>query len=155
MIKDVAYFMFFAWGIQALEYLGLIETEASDPVSQAYRAAHQCLQALKDDLVGAAVLSVEPEEVLLCHPGKGEFRIFSRNGQVKRVQGSEDLLLAELGAEGSLKFDNREHVLGVTVLAVMDEGAKHELTFSVPKKARDVPCCPTPSESEMVSSGRA
>ena len=66
----MAIFVAFAWMIEAAEYLGLIETEAQDPESRAYRLAHQGLSLLKSELdcvkPGGARLKVSVPRFLIC-----------------------------------------------------------------------------------------
>lgn len=118
----MAIFVFIAWTVQALEWIGLIETEASDAQSRSYRRSHAALDFVKDALQGQRVQEVGPDKLCLsngqCLELHGDTLVF----------GNRKFFLGEGG--GAHFFRSGEHHLGVHLWAHEDEG-KHRLQASL------------------------
>lgn len=118
----MAIFVFIAWTIQALEFIGLIETEASDAQSKSYRRSHAALDFVKDVLRGHRIEQVGPEKLWLSEKLCLELR-----GETL-VAGSREFYLGEGG--GAHFFRSAENHLGVHLWA-HEDGGKHRLQASL------------------------
>lgn len=129
----MAIFVAFAWMIEAAEYLGLIETEAQDPESRAYRLAHQGLSLLKSELVGAPLEVLGERSVRRAVPQGASSVIESAEGVVKRRRDGECEELLDLGPGGGVNF-HRYGTAGVEVRihARTDDGGAYDLNLILP-----------------------
>lgn len=130
----MAIFVFFAWAIEAAEYLGLIETEAQDPESRAYRLAHQGLALLKTELIGTPV-EILGERRIRKRGTDGALAIIeSRDGLVsRRPRSGEAEPLIDLGPAGGVCFLRfGAAALEVKIHARTEDGGAYDVNLILP-----------------------
>ena len=129
----MAIFVAFAKMIEAAEYLGLIQTEAQDPQSRAYRLAHQGLTLVKDELVGCP-LEVLSEHKVRKSSNQGLVIVESRDGKVTRCpEGAEKELIVELGTDGAgVSFISYGESVEIKIHARTEGGGAHEVNLILP-----------------------
>ena len=131
----MAIFVFFAWMIEAADALGMIEIEAQDPASRAYRLAHHGLDTMKVELLGAPVEFWGEREVRVKRPGYPVCLVVSHpDGSVTRQSdGHASEVLLELGKGGGVDFHHDPRVgLDVHVLARTDDGGSYDVRMTIP-----------------------
>lgn len=129
----MAIFVAFAWMIEAAEYLGLIETEAQDPQSRAYRLAHQGLALFKDELVGARLEVLGEGALRKALPQGGEAVIESTGGLVRRRKEGVCEVLLDLGPGGGVDFRaHRPAGVELHIHARTKDGGAYDLTLILP-----------------------
>jgi hypothetical protein len=126
----VAVFVAFAWMIEAAEYLGLIETEAQDPESRAYRLAHHGLAVLKDELIGTPIEFLGERCVRKKTKGGDQVTIEARGGMVSREDLEEPLL--DLGPGGGVSFLRYGKGLEVKIHARTEDGGAYDVNLILP-----------------------
>lgn len=91
--------------IEAAEYLGLIEVEAQDPASRAYRLAHQALGLMKTELAGVPLEVLGEHRIRKLSPGAAPVVIESADGMVqRRGKDGEFEPIVDLGPGGGVSF---------------------------------------------------
>lgn len=127
----MAIFVAFAWMIEAAECLGLIESEAQDPASRAYRLAHQGLDVIKAELVGAP-LEVLAENCVHKSSTTQEFLLESRDGTVFRRQADQCHPIVSLGPGGSVRFLTHGRGVEVRIQARTEDGGVYDVNLILP-----------------------
>lgn len=127
----MAIFVAFAWMIEAAEYLGLIEIEAQDPQSRAYRLAHQGLALLKSELVGVPIELLDERSVRKVH-NETSTLFSSIDGVIHKSCELTSEVLLDLGPGGGLLFGHSDYGIEVKVQARTDDGGSHDVYLSLP-----------------------
>lgn len=127
----MAIFIAIAWIIEAADYLGLIETEAQDPRSRAYRLAHQVVGCLKRELSGRPWSVEAPDSVLVLRE-EGERRLEVREHELGCFGAGLPDVRHDLGPSGSVHFLARQHALRILVAVRTVDGGAHDLELTIP-----------------------
>lgn len=118
--------------IEAAEYLGLIEIEAQDPESRAYRLAHQGLALMKTELVGSPV-EVLGEHQVRKRAGDGStVTIESRDGMVSRRRQGQSEPIIDLGPGGGISFLRYGKGLEAKIHARTEDGGAYDVNLILP-----------------------
>ncbi len=131
----MAIFVFFAWMIEAANALGLIEIEAQDPASRAYRLAHEGLAEMKTLLVGAPIELLGEHKVRIRRPEQPPVVLESfHDGAVTvRFPDGRSEVLLELGPGGGVHFIRDEQTgLEVRIQARTEDGGSYGMRMVVP-----------------------
>lgn len=135
----MAIFVFFAWMIEAANALGLIEIEAQDPASRAYRLAHEGLAEMKTQLLGAPIELLGEHKVRIRRPEQPPVVLESLpDGTVTmRFPDGRSEALLELGAGGGVDFIRDEQAgLEIRIQACTEDGGSYEMRMVVPPLRR-------------------
>lgn len=124
--------------IEAAEYLGLIQTEAQDPQSRAYRLAHQGLSLMKTELIGSPLEILDEHTVKKDNLDSGSVLIESLEGVVSRVIEQERETIIDLGPGGGVSFVLYGEGVEAKIHARTEDGGAHDLNLILP------PYRPTP-----------
>lgn len=138
----MAIFIFFAWMIEAADALGLIEIEAQDPASRAYRLAHLGLDTLKVELLGAPVEFLGRHEVRVRRPGYPVRLLVSHSDGTltRQTEKSEPEVLLELGLGGGVDFQHNPRAgLEVHVMARTEDGGSYDVRMTLPPWRQRLP----------------
>lgn len=121
--------------IEAAEYLGLIQTEAQDPQSRAYRLAHQGLTLVKDELVGSPI-EVLSEHKVRKTAAEGAVIVESQGGLVTRCpEGAERESIIDLGPDGTgagVSFVPYGESVEIKIHARTEDGGAHDMNLILP-----------------------
>lgn len=128
----MAIFVAFAWMIEAAEYLGLIETEAQDPKSRAYRLAHHALGLMKSELIGAPVEILSEHSVRKTAPDGSTCILECRDGEVRRSHDSQWEPLVDLGRVGGASFLAYGEGLEIKIRARTEDAGAYDLSLILP-----------------------
>lgn len=116
--------------IEAADYLGLIEIEAQDPESRAYRLAHHGLAILKEELIGAPIEFLGERRIGKRLPGGDLVTFESHDGVVSRVGQEEPML--DLGPGGGVSFLRYGKGLEVKIHARTEDGGAYDVNLILP-----------------------
>ncbi len=120
--------------IEAADALGLIEIEAQDPASRAYRLAHEGLAQMKEELLGSPI-ELLGEHRVRVRPAEGPSIILetTKDGNVIRSVGGLQQTLLELGPGGGVTFlRDRNQGLEIKVQACTEDGGNYSVRMLVP-----------------------
>jgi hypothetical protein len=128
----VAIFVAFAWMIEAAEYLGLIEIEAQDPESRAYRLAHQGLALMKTELIGSPVDVLGTHRVRKRAVDGSAVIIECRDGMVSRRHQGQSEPIVDLGPGGGISFLRHGKGLEAKIHARTEDGGAYDVNLILP-----------------------
>ena len=127
--------------IEAAAYLGLIEIEAQDPESRAYRLAHQGFEVLKTELVGTPLELMSDQSVRKRGLDGRSVLLEVRDATVVRQHddGTTELIL-DLGPGGGLRFRRfGKQGLEVIIQARAKDGGAYDVNLIIPANQGDGP----------------
>jgi hypothetical protein len=130
----VAIFVAFAWVIEAADYLGLIEIEAQDPGSRAYRLAHQGMALLKSELIGTPVEVMGEHSVGKRGTDGTTVVIESLDGVLSRHQRGQTESILDLGPGGGVSFERCGNGLEVKIHARTEDGGVYDVSLTLPQE---------------------
>ncbi len=135
----MAIFVAFAWVIQAAEFLGLIETEAQDPESRAYRLAHHGLGLLKAELTDVPLELLSSQRVRKSDPDGGNVLIEARDAIVFLHHADrKPEPIMDLGPGGGINFRlSGPQGLDVKIQARTQDGGAYDLNLTLPIRQVD------------------
>lgn len=128
----MAIFLFVAWGIQLAESVGILDDESWNPTIRAYRLANAGMEAVKRELCGRRLLEVARERVRYLDAEGAEWALAGGPSLEKSSAAGERVLLADLGAEGSVSFTRSPSELEVDLVACCPGGTPTRLQFKLP-----------------------
>lgn len=128
----MAIFVAFAWMIEAAEYLGLIEVEAQDPASRAYRLAHQGLGLMKTELAGFPLEVLGEHRVRKVPPGSNPIVVESTDGMVNRRRDGELEPIIDLGPGGGITFLVYDKGVELKIHARTEDGGAYDVNLILP-----------------------
>lgn len=128
----MAIFVAFAWMIEAAEYLGLIEIEAQDPQSRAYRLAHQGLGIMKTELAGFPLEVLGEHRVRKGMPDTTSVVIESTGGMVNRRREGALEPIIDLGPGGGISFQVYGAGVELKIHARIEDDGAYDVNLILP-----------------------